>query len=876
MKGLTTLSIGGNGISDAGAREIATNLKGLTTLDISDNRIGDEGAREIATNLKGLTTLKISYNWTGYEGAREIANHLKNLTTLNIRGNEIGYRGAREIANHLNSLSTLCIGVNQIGDEGAREIANNLGGLTTLDISDNGIGDEGAREIANHLKGLMTLNISDNRIGDAQTIIDMIKQLCPGGNPVGGWKNKFVDGNPWAIVLRRRREWRSIFVDGNPLTFSLPSGSKRGIPIEALYISDSEMLLARLLEFRPDSGVEQEPIFSIRMSVVGKKQVGKSHLWQQIEASGMAVGTPEKTRAWELRTVGLDGMGPNNQAVLARFFDLGGDLELHGGHKTFFGDKRCIYLIVVNASEPRSESLLDYWLRIVRCYGWYEDQKKNDAPQFAPSIVVLSHRDRGVHEDFTEGVLLNDAVQGDPELSTQIVRDYWDPRGTTGRGARSEMAKKELARLDYETQYEVLRGAIERAVQALHPEINYSYPAGYRQVMEQCEAEDGPLSKGPITRAELSALFFNVTGNENDKKDSLGLDLLRNLGVVICPQRDKELAAEKKEMARQRGLNLLMPRETVEARDRLGDLVFGVSWLRGVMYRVVSATTDTEPGIVPFKHDKGVVTRQSMMDQLTVLVGGDTNVADAVLNFLKTSRLVFDFVTNDDSEAKYLVVDRIPESVEAEPGSSVYYQNQVFKDGSVSVMKLKLLLATHLPQFIGLAYEPLQRDRLGLADSVFRDRVVVCDGDVQILVRVDLNAGEIHATAIGGDAGQQKDLLARIKQKLFEVTGERSEFEPVDGGEVGPKTWSAVPAARGLPDSRRKAWCACDEYIKKHPEPTWNSRRALFLILKGDREYRDDLPDEYESFARYLREAKKHLGEPGLSDNDGPRSAESY
>ena len=155
LASLTTLDLGGNGISAAGVEALAgsEHLRNLTTLNLWDNDIGDAGVEALAgsEHLRNLTTLSLWYNGIGEAGARALAGseHLRNLTSLNLGHNDIGDAGVEALAGseHLRNLTTLSLWYNGIGEAGARALAGSehLRNLTSLNLGHNDIGDAGAR-----------------------------------------------------------------------------------------------------------------------------------------------------------------------------------------------------------------------------------------------------------------------------------------------------------------------------------------------------------------------------------------------------------------------------------------------------------------------------------------------------------------------------------------------------------------------------------------------------------------------------------------------------------------------------------------------------------------------------------------------------------
>jgi Leucine-rich repeat (LRR) protein len=158
---LTSLTLVGNGIGDAGAASLAA-LTQLTSLNLGGNKIGDAGAASLAA-LTQLTSLTLGGNKIGDAGAASLAA-LTQLTSLNLRGNEIGAAGAASLA-ALTQLTSLKLWGNKIGDAGAASLAA-LPKLTSLSLGYNLIGAAGAASLA-ALTQLTTLDLTSNQIGDA-------------------------------------------------------------------------------------------------------------------------------------------------------------------------------------------------------------------------------------------------------------------------------------------------------------------------------------------------------------------------------------------------------------------------------------------------------------------------------------------------------------------------------------------------------------------------------------------------------------------------------------------------------------------------------------------------------------------------------------
>ncbi|CAJ1449725.1 unnamed protein product [Effrenium voratum] len=154
-KTMTHVSLGFNGIGDAGAQALALALErnsALTRIDLANNNIGDVGAQALAAALKLNNTMK----------------------DLDLRYNEIGDAGAQALAGALeqnNAMTHIDLQYNEIGDVGAQALAVTLEkntALTHINLTCNGIGIAGAQALAAALKknnALTHIDLAINRIG---------------------------------------------------------------------------------------------------------------------------------------------------------------------------------------------------------------------------------------------------------------------------------------------------------------------------------------------------------------------------------------------------------------------------------------------------------------------------------------------------------------------------------------------------------------------------------------------------------------------------------------------------------------------------------------------------------------------------------------
>jgi hypothetical protein len=106
----------GNGITEAGATQLADALRTNTTLKhlgLNNNKIGDAGATQLADALRANTTLQHLYlcdNAVTEAGATQLADALRtnsSLQTLLFVDNNVGEAGARQLADALRANTTL-------------------------------------------------------------------------------------------------------------------------------------------------------------------------------------------------------------------------------------------------------------------------------------------------------------------------------------------------------------------------------------------------------------------------------------------------------------------------------------------------------------------------------------------------------------------------------------------------------------------------------------------------------------------------------------------------------------------------------------------------------------------------------------------------
>ncbi|HRK30322.1 MAG TPA: hypothetical protein PLD59_04525 [Tepidisphaeraceae bacterium] len=595
-------------------------------------------------------------------------------------------------------------------------------------------------------------------------IVDLIERLRPGG------------------------KLEEIQVSGNPLAFAVPGGEPIRVPPEVLSERDPVKLLAELRRLMPETVVDKrtgakttvvtsETVDWIRATVLGRKEIGKSHLFRRLIFKP-PFRKPPKTQAWESGILRMEGVGPKNRTIFVRVHDLGGDPDLHGAHSTFLSDKRNCYLAVCNASESRGQSLLDYWMRVVRAYGVFHETEQDQKPRavIPPTTVLLSWCDKEVHADFAskEGVAESIKQKHRP-LQAIVVDRYWDP--DEGKTAGD---------LKYDERLEAVRDAIRDMVKMQHAELDSGYAPGFKAAIadfdsldEESKPKKSLLDAGPMTMQAVREAFFDRTQDPIDKTSDVGIGLLRNIGLAICPELDA--SDRKDEEARSSGAEigarLKPPTDDPANLRQLRGLVFGVEWLKAPTYHLIRTGH--------FDQKMGVATRDVLIEELTKQLSDNETWAEQVLELLKWQRLVFPYA--HANKEKYLIVDRLKPLDVADEDDHEIKENQERKFNAARkwFLQLDMLLDSHLPQFIGHAYATLTgkmyvSDGAALSQTIRRDRIVVRCGvaeGVEALLTVDLNEAQVHARVIGGTAKQQDDFVAQIGLEMMRVTGKVGRFE---------------------------------------------------------------------------------------------------
>lgn len=184
---IETLNLGGTDLPLTGTLQVLQSLPNLTSVHLGGNGLGDAGAQELARvwlpTATSLKSLDLRYNDISGPGCEALChgiqqlNQQSSLAKLYLEGNRIQDQGANELGKLLEeniSLQELFLGANSIGSSGAASLAGCLRKnkvITKIYLEGNSIGPDGAEaftSVLTELNGdtsLKHLFVDNNDIG---------------------------------------------------------------------------------------------------------------------------------------------------------------------------------------------------------------------------------------------------------------------------------------------------------------------------------------------------------------------------------------------------------------------------------------------------------------------------------------------------------------------------------------------------------------------------------------------------------------------------------------------------------------------------------------------------------------------------------------
>ena len=295
---------------------------------------------------------------------REVAHLLLNDHRLG----HLGVRQLRALIENIGPIQRLSLADCELGDDGLRMLTSlddTLPALIALNLDNNAITASSLSawlRCAPFLEQLTSLSLNGNPLGDEGAAI--LAQYAPrlaklqhleisrcGISDVG-----FADLLPAVLALPWRKSLETIYIRHNPL---------RDVPELITEYHDKAhwlMYAVTLLDSR-------RTLNCASVLIVGQGGVGKSHLCRRLFEKNTEYYDSEPPRTigferhtWKVRMPLLFA----EETLMVRVLDFAGQQEMHSTHRLFLSDRRCMFVVVCDATRTRAENRLDYWLHLIK------------------------------------------------------------------------------------------------------------------------------------------------------------------------------------------------------------------------------------------------------------------------------------------------------------------------------------------------------------------------------------------------------------------------------------------------------------------------------------------------------------------------------
>lgn len=552
------------------------------------------------------------------------------------------------------------------------------------------------------------------------------------------------------------------------------------VPIEALHTETPRIIRS----FIAGTG-DMRPLARAKLLILGQGRAGKTHLRKRIcdRLPTYFDATENRTNdfdtaIWTTRYSHIDdGRGKN--ATLAspediaeptsvcriRILDFGGQPHLHATHRLFLSDKRCVFIIVCDATKSRSENRLDYWLRLIR----------NEASAASPIAIVVTKCD--LYDDDGQDRLvrrlerlstpdLRRAAQLPANSSLIVVEGVgWCPALTP----QAEPARWK--------EHKAALRAVEKAISHLIgwlPGIGARYPQALCDVINwACNESFWSGDKWNASHVTISA--FNdacIWYKLPPHLSSVALEMASNLGIV----------------------HSVRTRGPVRKGDRVGEMLFNPEWARGPVYRIINAKdVTTGRGILSWSEIESMLPDHvADLDAQEYWLRGPFGAEDrvAVVDLMIASELIF-VIQRGSKEPKYFVPDHLT------PRGA----NSVPRGQHVWCRKFEWLPEAAFGKMLGRLHQQAPQDPAAL----WRDEITLDVARGRVTVRM-CNAGAsdtgdatgntiIYVAASGCTEREATRIVDMVDVELRAVLGEPA---------LGPGAWTEL-AARGAPDTQQGA-----------------------------------------------------------------------
>jgi Leucine-rich repeat (LRR) protein len=568
------LRLNRSGVSDVKVLVQMLNLPQLQSLSFRHTTLTDVELDALVRSsiLLQLKRLNISNTLITDIGFSECVRspNSANLISLGAEGCSVTDAGVMALARspYLTELHSLHIGLCKVSDAGVQALAQsrNLSKLQSFRLNDLNVTDAGVIALAqsHYLTKLQCLDLARCKVTDAGVIAlaqspntARITSLDLDGCNVTEIGLMELAHSSYASCLKR------LMVNNNKLArlhSQILLRLKVNAPAILRYFRESRL---------------GKPLMEVKIPVLGVGAVGKSVLTYRLSRVWHALTNNPPTRAFDVCStkINVDHEGKDYECAI-RFFDFGGQSELHGAHRFFLADQRNVYIIVVNARLTLEENRLDYWMRMVKHHG-------GDAPV----VIVVTHCDdavgapRGSHRRHRVLPLLDaDQVSKDLKLYVQIVENY------------SNRDK---------TNAEHVVTAVRRAITRLGDVFSVAFPSGFFDLRNWIVGQPALSlhAHPPIERYASVETDFRTAcqhaGQTDRKQQGLWLLLLRDLGYV-------HYVGDRVEVKRR-------------PENSLSDYFFDPEWVKKPVYSVMRL--DSVRGIVSGKQIITTFRRYGMSDE---------------------------------------------------------------------------------------------------------------------------------------------------------------------------------------------------------------------------------------------------------------------
>jgi hypothetical protein len=628
----------------------------------------------------------------------------------------------------LNAVLVVNLHWTRVGDAGITALAKACPYLQTVGLRSTSVGDAGVQALA-RCPDLLEVNLSG--CGVTNTGVQALAR-CPRLDTLrlNSCKGVTDDGLMALAVGECAKSLKRLELHGSGVE----------IPPHLKAFSDAQAILAYVREAR-----DGRPLLEVKVCVLGMGRTGKSQLVNRLAGKPFQKDA-DLTHPFERSDLPMSVPTlAGAPTVTLRFYDFGGQPELHAAHRFFLADTRNVYVILVSARKSAEENRLQYWLDLARHHG-----------PTAPVIVVVSHNDdKPAYKE--RGRPSEDRFPIDP-------KEYPSVRVVNGYSNWTED--------DQNPKLEEVRTVLTEAVGELGTVLQQTYNPNFFHV--HAWATGGEVPKELEDRAPFEAWHsvdaFNevcaAAGQPDAGQQRIWLRILRDLGHLHFFG------------------DLPLPNKGSHV---LEEYVFHPDWIKKPVYAVVTSQKADDGEGKLTRREMHAILHDGGKDWAGI---GDEKSRRRIVSAMEACQLIFRIHGEpEDDDARYLVVDRTPATRPGDP----------LRKLMTPKLRRELVfdfLPDHLlPQLIGRWYAdladgfPPRKD-----DAVFRSR----DGMCRAHLRADVNGRRIEVAL-----ESEKNALRPCEKFLEKIVAELGSIldpEELHRNDSGPLIREVNPdeiAAKG-------------------------------------------------------------------------------